>query len=136
MSLVEVLTFVFFMANLGIFIAKIINVSTHKFEPGERSLKYYGKEWSLVLMAISLIAWLMVLTSFIGLAGEIEFWTSRGIPVTEYLQYGIILSMSNIFLILNGIFTFFELILLMWADIRVKQPQARGYGNRYVKPKP
>lgn len=131
MSLLEVVSFVFFMINIGIFLAKLVNIMSYRFEPGERALKYYGIEVAFVLFIVSLLAWLFMFVSFATTAAGTQFLIDHGLPATEYMEYAIYLALTNIILVMNGIFTFIEIVLLMWANIRQGQERfRRGYGER------
>lgn len=132
----DAVTFVFFMVSIGIFLLKIANVITYKFVPGERSLKYYGKDVSLMTFIVVLFAYLFMMVSFMTTSGEIPFLEQYGLPVTSYLEQGIYLAISNLILVLTGVLTFAEMILLGWADIRSQmERQRRGFYNKKNEPR-
>lgn len=134
MSIAEILTLVFFIAGIIIFFAKILNIMTYKFQPGEKALRIYGKEMSVLTFVITLVAWLFVFLSFSASATEIPFLEQYGLPITSYLEYGVLLSMMNMFLVLNGIFTFIELLLLLYAESRQGTERYR-YGEYDINKK-
>jgi NADH:ubiquinone oxidoreductase subunit 4 (subunit M) len=132
----ETVSMIFFLLNIGIFLIKTANVMTYKFKPGERSLKYYDKHISIILFVVSLLAWLFMMVSFTASSAQINFLLSYGLPTTQYFEYGVFLALSNLFLVLNGILTFFEVILLGWGDIRGQQERMRrGWDKTDTKQK-
>jgi hypothetical protein len=140
-NFVDVITIVFFLASLVIFLAKIANIMTYKFVPGQRALKYYGKDIALVSFIVPCLTWLFIFAGYSVSATEINFLTSYGLPYTSILEQTVMLALMNIILILTGIFTFAEIILLGWSDMRGEmERQRRGFyesGNnrRRVSPR-
>lgn len=131
MSLTDLVTFVFFIGQIAIFLIKILNLMGYKYEPGKLGLKYYGKEYSIVLFIISLFAWLIMFTSFSARAAESNFFLTYGITTTMYLQYGVYFSISSLLLIFTLVFTFIELILEFNDHFRVTSiRQRREFYNR------
>lgn len=131
MSILDAVALVFFMSNLIIFFAKMLNVMTYEYRPGENNLRYYGKEMSIVLFVVSLLAWLFVFSAFSIKAADTQFLETYGIPATDYVEYGIYLSLTNVFVALNLLFTLAELILLLWKRAESDQERfRRGFKER------
>jgi NADH:ubiquinone oxidoreductase subunit 4 (subunit M) len=125
MSILDTIALIFFLSNLVIFFAKMLNVMTYEYRQGDRNLKYYGKEMSIVLFVVSLLAWLFVFSAFSIKAADTQFLETYGIPATDYIEYGIYLSLTNVFVALNLLFTLAELILLFWKRAETEQERFR-----------
>lgn len=132
MTFAEGVAFLFFMGNIIIFFVKMINIMTADMGNKEQPLKFYRWEMSIILFIVAMFAWLFMLTVLSVEAVNIEFLIQNGIPVTEYISYGVFLSLSNIILILSGIFTFAEIVIFGWAHLQ-NQHQRTRWENPYNK---
>lgn len=131
MSYVDTIIFVFFIASIVIFLVKIANIMTYNIKPGKRSLKYYDIDISIVLFIVSMLSWFFMIVGFSAEASTVSFFEAYNIPNPEYLQVGIMLSISNIIMILTGVFTLAEIIMIGWANMRTTMDrQRRGFYNR------
>jgi hypothetical protein len=132
MEFADVVVLIFFLLNTGIFIIKIVNIMSYKFKGTESPLKYYSYQWSIVLFIVSLLAWLFMMVAYSAKAVETQFILTYGLPATPYFVYSVYLSLSNIYMILVGLFTFIEIILIGWSEMRNGERYRRNDDPRKV----
>lgn len=107
----DIVTFVFFISNIIIFFAKVLNVMSYKVESGKPTLKLYGIQWSLIFIMVSLISWVILLAAFSAVAVDSSFFWNNDIPSASYVEYGLYLQLTSIMMVV----TFFLTILEIWV---------------------
>lgn len=120
MSFAESIAFLFFIINIGILITKILNLMTYKERKDGPILKFYGKEIALILFIISILAFFFMLVAFSESTVRIDFLENQGIPARDYIGLAAFLALSGYLMILNGILTFCEVVIMYWDSTKTK----------------
>ena len=108
MMMSDMVTLIFFFAQILIFFGKLLNLMSFKQESGEPTLKLYGLSFALVFLMVSLIAWVIMLAAFSAVAVDSSFFWNNNIPSAAYVEYGLYLQLSSLMMVMISFFTILE----------------------------
>ncbi len=131
----DIVTFIFFMAQIVIFFAKVLNVMSFKIVDGEPTLKMYGVQFSLIFIMVSAISWVIMFAAFSAVSVDSSFFWNNGIPSAAYVEYNLYFQLTSFMMVVTFFLTIIEIWIFLndsWKS-KTEKGRRKSYTERGLK---